>query len=97
MKRSRYILTVALVATALCADRGVQAAQGVRPVIASAARGLAQRLTGSLRRTVICVRLTPAARQELRPLVPTGVVSHIAPTVYASGTPFQFRLPPPSL
>lgn len=96
MRKTRVILTVALVATALCADRAAAATPVLRPQLTEAARSFADRLSSNLRRVIATVRLTPQ-RQS------TGVViasvprrSVVAPVVHASQlSPFQFRLPPP--
>ncbi len=105
MKRTRQAIAVALVATALCADRVVGAAPRVQPQAASMAASMAgrlvERLSGSLRRTVAAVRLVQARRDG--PAVCGGAAlagialgGSAAPRIHASIlSPIQFRLPPP--
>jgi hypothetical protein len=52
MRRHRQILAIALVATALCADRAVTAAPILRPQSASSARSFVSRLSAGLRRAI---------------------------------------------
>jgi len=103
MRKTRSLVAVTLLATALCADRSVAAAAGTAGQGSSRAteagpvgRGFAERLTISLRRVVPTVKLdqrgqagVPAA--EFRPAFegPQASVHGV------EGTPFQFRLPPP--
>jgi hypothetical protein len=97
MRRTRYVLAVMVMTTALCADRQAIAApaENARPVVADFARKLATRLTSSLRQTVPAIRLHTERREEaLAPLhwepQEVGVVTH--PADYS---PMHFRLPPP--
>src|SRR4051812_34238484 len=101
MRRTRSIVAVTLLATALCADRAVAraAVQGSpRTEAGPVARSFAQRLTVSLRRVVPAVRLHQG-RQEAFGSVACqgGRGDYEAPraTHEAQGSPFQFRLPPP--
>ena len=110
MKRTRQVLVLTLVATALCADRVVTAAPTLRETLASAsadplarlATNLGSRFSGTFRRTAVTtgVRLHQERHDQL-PVAPTARLERDAPAigvlVLAQGSPFQFRLPPPSL
>jgi hypothetical protein len=97
MRKTRTILVVAFVATALAADRLVAAAPVLRTGnIAMGARQLAGRLAGSFRRVVAMVRFQPFRRDE-RPADDVPPLADLAdlqihPCQFHS---FQFRLPPP--
>jgi hypothetical protein len=106
MRRTRHVLVMTLVATALCADRVATAAPQLRAQlqqasadpIARLANHLATKLSGTFRRVASVARLNPSTRDRLAPqarpendaVAPVGL--HLA-----QGNPFQFRLPPPSL
>jgi hypothetical protein len=100
MRKTRTIVAVTLLATALCADRAVAAsssARGGTPVESGpAVRGFAQRLTVSLRRVVPAVKMGPT---RVEGAAPAAMVSSVdgdqALTHDAEGVPFLFRLPPP--
>ena len=98
MRKTRHILAVTLVATAICADRVAMASAEMRDPGRSIARQLATRLTVTLRRVVPAVRLHQArvegmtARWPALPVVAAPAVVHTA-----ESSPFQFRLPPPSV
>ena len=98
MRKTRTVLAVALVATALCADRvAVAAPQGPQAAsLTQVARRVVVRLTVSFRQAVPGVTIHEvrqegdAAGQRVAavPATPLGVHT-------VQGTPFQFRLPPP--
>lgn len=90
-----------LVATALCADRVATAAPELRAQLQPAAdpiARLATKLSVTFRRVIPAVRLHQARREDVaagprpEPLAPVAVTLH-----QVQGSPFQFRLPPPSL
>jgi hypothetical protein len=95
--RSKHILAVVAVMTALCADRAVSAAPVSRTPVAEMAARLVIRLSESFSR-VAPSNVRPAVRLELTSregqvpaIIPQpSIVHHIALS------PFQFRLPPPS-
>lgn len=99
MRKTRTIMAVTLLATALCADRAMTSAARVSPVEAGpVARGFAQRLTVSLRRVVPAVKFHQSRQENFAPVVCSNGAS--GPQVIeheALGTPFQFRLPPPAV
>ena len=88
---------MALVATALCADRLATAEPGFRPQqMAQFARQLATRLTVSFRRVVPAARLDQP-RQDVQEGQPVLRLAASLPAIAhpAAFCPFQFRLPPP--
>jgi hypothetical protein len=100
--RTRTILAVTLIATAICADRAAvvsqQRAQAGQRIEAESTGGFARRLTVSLRQTVRAIKLHQG-RVDVG-----GAITVVLPAVEAQslgrgaeGTPFQFRLPPPPL
>ncbi|HYE17117.1 MAG TPA: hypothetical protein VEA69_01670 [Tepidisphaeraceae bacterium] len=95
-------MAVTLIATAICADRAAVAAgqrsQAGQRIEAESTGGFARRLTVSLRQTVRAIKL-----QQGRVDV-GGAITVVLQSVEAQaegrsaeGTPFQFRLPPPSI
>jgi hypothetical protein len=95
--RSRHILAVAAVMTALCADRAVSAAPVSRTPVAEMAARLVIRLSESFSR-VAPSNIRPEARLELTSregqvpaIIPQPSIVH-----HVSLSPFQFRLPPPA-
>src|SRR5262245_5039944 len=98
MRRTRQLIAVALVATALCADRAVAAAPEVR-VEGSIASRIVSRITTGLRRAVSSVRIYEP-RQEtsaLRPLAVSRIDNVAVVVVHPTLSPFESRLPPPAL
>ncbi len=97
MKRTRHVLAIALVATALCADRAVAAAPALRPQAGSVAGRLVSRLSTSFRRVVPSVRVYETRRDGFAP----ASVSSIPMDFDSAGfrprllSPLQLRLPPP--
>ena len=86
------------VTTALCADQVVAAAPNLRPQVASFAGRLVNRLTVSFRQTVAGERPVQVRHPGPAPRVsPGGVEPQAALAVHPTLSPFQFRLPPPSL
>ena len=98
MKRTRQILAVTLVATALCADRVVASAPVIRPEVTETARQIVRRLAVSFRQDVPSVRFERSTDPSLP--VAAGqpcIVALDTPLHTREGTPFQFRLPPPQV
>jgi len=98
MNRSRHILAVLAVTAALCADQLASAAPLPKaPVVEIAAR-LVIRLSESFPRTVARDVRTEIRSERINPATAvvhasvTGVV-----VAHRAVSPFQFRLPPPSL
>ena len=90
--RTRHVIAVVVVATALCAaDRAVAAVPSHRTV---APKSLASRITTSFRQTVPSVRLQPTRTMESVAKYPLSIREE-ASGVRSSFSPFQFRLPPP--
>jgi len=86
-----------VVATAaLCADRGATAAAISSPQRVPT-RSFATKLTSSLRRSVSpAVRMISVRTEEKTQSFPLPI-RHAASGVRSEFSPFQFRLPPPSL
>jgi hypothetical protein len=101
MRKTRTLVAVTLLATALCADRRVASAasavDGSRTEAGPVVRGFAQRLTVSLRRVVSAVQLHQGRQEGVAPQVVVlgGIERAQAGVRRGEGTPFQFRLPPP--
>jgi hypothetical protein len=100
MRKTRTLVAVTLLATALCADRRLASAateSGSRTEAGPVALGFARRLTVSLRRVVPAVKLHQGRQEGVAEVVSTGVVERPQAGVerQGGGTPFQFRLPPP--
>ena len=110
MRKTRTIVAVTLLATALCADRAVAvaAARAGEASIPAGGRDrtqnqagqqtFAQRLTRSLRQVVPAMQLHQSRRDGLSPIDIRGDVQHAQSAGRGvETTPFQFRLPPPAL
>ncbi|CAN5539226.1 hypothetical protein BH09PLA1_BH09PLA1_20240 [soil metagenome] len=101
MVRTRQILAITLVATALCADRAVASVAPselrTEARVTSLAGRFVSRLSSKFRRVVPAMRLCERVRGEST--VPTApresLVRAFVPPQPTS--PFQFRLPPPAL
>ena len=98
MTRSRHILAVVAVTAALCADRVVAAAPLPRTPVAEMAARLVVRLSESFSRAAPGdvrpeTRCPTAAPQPY----PRPVATEVPPVARAAFSPFQFRLPPPTL
>ena len=97
MRRTRHVIAVMVVATALCADRSVSAAPIARPQSAGFARTFASKLTTSLRRAVAPAAPVQSVRMVESASVAAQPVRDAASGLHPTFSPFQFRLPPPSL
>src|SRR2546423_9061151 len=98
MRKSRKVLAVAWVATALCADRmvAISPQQAQEGTLTQVARRVVVRLTVSFRQAVPGVRIHQA-RQEGESAEQRIVAEPAKPLVHlVQGSPFQFRLPPPA-
>ena len=100
MRKTRTLVAVTLLATALCADRRLASAAteaGSRTEAGPVALGFARRLTVSLRRVVTAVKLHHGRREGFAEVGSTsgGIARPQAGVRQGGGTPFQFRLPPP--
>ena len=99
-RRHRQVLAVLAVTTALCADHVASAAPTVRPQVGTLAGRIVTRLTQSFGRTVAGANQVLSRQRSLSGRA--NVVASVAP-VSASApahrplSPFQFRLPPPTL
>ena len=102
MRRTRQVLAVMLVATALCADRGAAALSSASPRVHAepTKTSLTARIIRGLSRTLGQSADVVLARQDIRPgrAVLTGPAPLVAQSPGAPHlpvSPFQFRLPPP--
>ena len=95
-RRTRHVIAVMVVATALCADRTVSAAPVVRPQSQGLARTFASRLTTSLRRAIAPARVQSVRSVEDAPICEQPI-RDAASGFRSEFSPFQFRLPPPAL
>lgn len=96
MHKSRHILMVTLVATALCADTVAQAAPELRPQVHQMATRIVRRLSISFRQVVPAAPMLQSHRDgaSQSPMQPRMISQDRAwPTQAFS--PFEFRLPPP--
>src|SRR2546423_13245354 len=100
MKRTRHLIAVALVATALCADRAVAAAPQVRSEGSVAGR-IVSRITTGLRRAVSAVRIYETRQDAVivrsRPVGTSRIDDAARVEFHPTFSQFQFRLPPPTL
>ena len=98
MRRSRQVLAVAFLATALCADRAATAAPMLRPQMGQGtlAGRLVNRLTVGLRRVVPSARVYETRREDAAPTIPS-IAAVVVQFTRVALSPFQFRLPPPAL
>ena len=86
------------VTTALCADQVVAASPSLRPQVADLAGRIVNRLTTSFRQTVASERPVQARHPGPAPRVqPGGVEPRAVVVAHRPLSPFQFRLPPPTL
>ena len=95
--RTRYAIAMTVVmSAALCADRVAVASPQARPQPASVASRVMDRLSLSLRRVVPSIRVIETRREgtTLEPIVSAPEAVRVARQPI---TPFQFRLPPPTV
>jgi hypothetical protein len=101
MKRTRQVLVMTLVATALCADRVVTASPDLRAQLQSGAdpiARLATKLSATFRRVVPAVRLHQVRHEAVVTLAPAMPGIRPLLQVHATRGPLSdFRLPPPCL
>jgi hypothetical protein len=98
MSKTRQILAVMAVTTALCADHVASAAPVSRGPVTEMAGRLVTRLTQSFRRVIPSAVRSPVRQQRLAaPMSQRFVASASALPVRQQLDPFQFRLPPPIL
>lgn len=96
--KTRHLVAITLVATALCADRAVSAAPALRPQVATAAGKLVTRLSVSLRRVVPAVHVYESRRDGLADL--SQALACPSQSIACLGmqlSPLILHLPPPAL
>jgi hypothetical protein len=99
MRKPLYLLAAALLAMTFCADRALAATPALRPEVVQLAEKLVSRLSESFSRTAACIAIFPQRQSinsavALRPLPP---LADSQPLVPQPTSPFQFRLPPPTV
>ena len=96
MSRTRQILAVVAVTTALCADQVALAAPVQRPQVAEMAARLVDRLSQTFRRAVPNA-VRPIDRSRVQTDAPSAPVAEPVAVLALNCelSPFQFRLPPP--
>jgi hypothetical protein len=99
MKRTKHVIAVVVVATALCADRSLSAAPVARSADASSglARSFASKLTSNLRRAIAPTVSVQPTRSDEQVQTFAPAIREEASGVRISLSPYQFRLPPPML
>ena len=101
MKRTRQVLVMTLVATALCADRVATSSLDVRAQLQSGAdpiARLATKLSATFRRVVPAVRLHQVRHEGIATLTPVmPAIGPVAQVHAMRGSLFDYRLPPPFL
>jgi hypothetical protein len=101
MKRTRHVLVMTLVATALCADRVATASPDIRAQLQSGAdpiARLATKLSATFRRVVPAVRLHQVRHEGVATLTPVmRIIAPLAQVHATRGSLFDYRLPPPSI
>ena len=95
MSKTRHILAVVAVTTALCADQMLAAAPLPKPQVGEIAARVIERLAEPFRRTVPnAIRPIARARTMSQPAAPAERSAEV-PALHCELSPFQFRLPPP--
>jgi hypothetical protein len=96
--RTRHVIAVMVVATALCADRRTApAAPAARPASAGLARTFAARLARTLGQQANPAVAIQPARIDAPVRTVTPVIPDAPSGVHRLQSPFQLRLPPPAL
>jgi len=99
-RRTRQVLAVVAVTTALCADHVVRAAPASstsRTQVSELAGRIVQRLTTSFRRTVAdATAVRPETRVSGRRTIEQPETFTAVRIQHRPVSPFQFRLPPPA-
>jgi hypothetical protein len=98
MSKSRHIFAVLAVTVALCADQVASAAPLAKAPVAEMAARLVIRLSQSFGRTTSNDVRAEVRRPGTVPQVRTwDATTHEPVVAHRAISPFQFRLPPPSL
>jgi hypothetical protein len=98
MRKPLYLVAAALLAVTFCADRAMAATPAIRPEVVQLAEKLVNRLSESFSRTASCITIFPQRRaiasvDSYRPLLS----GYSQPIIAQPISPFQFRLPPPTV
>ena len=96
MSKTRHILAVVAVATALCADQAICAAPAPAPRVTEIAARLVDKLAKPFRRTVpSAVRPMSPSRGMFAAIDASSCPPPATAPWHREVSPFQFRLPPP--
>ncbi len=99
MPKLRRFVVIAMLGSALAADRVAVAAPVLRPQVINVARRFTRRLVVSFRRTIPAAAIREyRQRQDLAPAqtITTVVADEPVPSPF-DGSPALYRLPPPAL
>jgi hypothetical protein len=95
-RRTRQALAVAMLATALCADRAAAGLPQLRPQVTEMARQFVDRLTRGFRRSVRSMPIAQSRGEGRFARIVAPLVTWVRVIVHPSSAgPFRFRLPPP--
>jgi hypothetical protein len=99
MRRLRNILAVTLVALALCADRATAAVPVSRPFISQIPGQVVRQISKRFQHVVPTVKIVQDRQEGITRLASRDVPVVVVPAGLhgSETTPFQFRLPPPTL
>jgi hypothetical protein len=98
MRKPLYLVATALLAVTFCADRAMAATPALRPEVVQLAEKLVNRLSKSFSRTAACITIFPQRQSIASTNAPSAKPIHESqPTIPQPTSPFQFRLPPPTV
>ena len=97
LRATRQVLAVVAVTTALCADQVVQAAPVARTQTIELAGRLVMHLARRLRRVVAAIRPWQERLRGILQLRRPALMPALAFVAPRPISPFQFRLPPPTV
>jgi len=96
MRKTRYLIAVTIVATALCADRALMSRATERAETPVPTQHWVKRLSTNLGRTVATVRIVAEQQVGLGDSTPSHIIAANTRSLAAHWpSPFHFRLPPP--
>jgi len=95
MQRTRHVIAVVVVATALCADRGMASAAHARPSTKPQPRSLASRIATGLKRTIAPATPVLSVRTSERVTSFPLPIREAASGVREPLSPLQLPQPPP--
>lgn len=96
MRRTKHVIAVVVVATALCADRAVASSTQARPAPRTLSRSLASRITTGFKQVVAPARPMLVVRTSERVSLFPLPIREAASGVRGELNLFQLPLPPPT-